>query len=328
MEEKFRYKYGFLLGKFMPPHEGHLYLVREAKKQVEHLTVLVCTLSREPIPGELRYEWMKMLAPYANVIHVTEDVPSYPHEHPDFDAIWTDLLRRYIHPETEVVFSAEPYGNDIATWLSIDHIRLDRVYGTSGTNIRTAPFANWKYIPAPVRPYYARRIVLTGPESTGKTWMARKLAEHFNTAWVAEYGREHFELKNGRLTIDDISQIAEIQLKREDEAARQANRILFCDTDLIVTQVWSEIYFGRCPQWIVDVNHERKYDLFLLMDIDIPWEDDGTREFPHLRELHFQRLKDELAVRRLNYVIISGQGEHRLRNAIEAVEGRFGTDLQ
>jgi HTH-type transcriptional regulator, transcriptional repressor of NAD biosynthesis genes len=92
----------------------------------------------------------------------------------------------------------------------------------------------------------------------------------------------------------------------EDGSARSSNKILFCDTDLIVTQVWSEIYFNECPDWIVKENQSRRYDLFLLMDIDVPWVDDGTREFPHLREKHFGRLKLELEQRELPFKIISG----------------------
>lgn len=315
-----RYWHGFLLGKFMPVHEGHLHLIRTAQQYVDHLTVLVCTVKREPIPGHLRYEWMRRSLPGVNVIHVTDEVPSYPHEHADFWNIWTKLLRHYIHPGTGVVFSSEDYGDEIAERLGIDHIRIDRERITSGTMIRNDAFGNWEHVPDAVKPYYVKRVVLTGPESTGKTTLARRLAEHFNTTWVPEYGREHFVNVNGRLSLNDISHIAAMQLQREDEAAMRADKLLFCDTDLIVTQVWSEIYFNECPGWIMDVNHSRKYDLHLLMDIDIPWEDDGTREFPHLREQHFDRLKYELDKRHLPYRIISGTFEERMRSAVDAVE--------
>lgn len=323
MEQKKRYKKGFVLGKFLPPHAGHLHLVRSAMAQTEQLTVLVCTIRKEPIPGHLRYQWMCALFPDARVIHVTDEVPSYPHEHPDFEQIWTDLLRREIQPGTEVFFSSEDYGDDVARWLSIDHVLVDKermTFPVSGTGIRDDAFKHWEFIPELVRPYFVKRIVLTGPESTGKTTMAEKLALHFDTSWVREYGRDYFVQNDGISDISDLSRIAEGQVRLEEEALAHANKLLFCDTDLIVTQVWSEIYFNQCPQEVIDLSHTRRYDLHLLMDIDIPWEYDGTREFPKLREWHFKRLKEELDRRKLPYMVISGNYEERLKACIQAVQ--------
>ncbi|MFY9309133.1 MAG: AAA family ATPase [Bacteroidia bacterium] len=322
MEQKKRYKKGFILGKFLPPHLGHLHLVRSAMEHVEELTILVCTIKKEPIPGILRFQWMQELIKNARIVHVTDEVPSYPHEHPDFWTIWTTLLKKYIDPGTEIFFSSEDYGFEVAGRLGIKHILVDKERSSvpvSATAIRNNPYKNWDFIPPPVRPYYTRRIVLTGPESTGKTTLARQLAQHFNTTWVEEFGRNYYVEKGGKLLIDDIINIAEGQLNSEEQAIKQSNKLLFCDTDLIVTQIWSEIYFNSCPEKVIQLNTSRKYDLFLLMNIDIPWEDDGTREFPHLREWHFKRIKDELESRGLNYTLISGEGHQRLQNAIEAV---------
>src|SRR6185436_473222 len=98
---------------------------------------------------------------------------------------------------------------------------------------------------------------------------------------------------------DDIEVIAATQVRMEDEAARHSNKLLFCDTDLIVTQIWSEIYFKECPESVLNLNRDRHYDLWLLLDIDVPWVDDGTREFPQLREKHLARLEAELDLRKL-----------------------------
>jgi NadR type nicotinamide-nucleotide adenylyltransferase len=291
-------------------------------EHVEELTILVCTIKKEPIPGILRFQWMQELIKNARIVHVTDEVPSYPHEHPDFWTIWTTLLKKYIDPGTEIFFSSEDYGFEVAGRLGIKHILVDKERSSvpvSATAIRNNPYKNWDFIPPPVRPYYTRRIVLTGPESTGKTTLARQLAQHFNTTWVEEFGRNYYVEKGGKLLIDDIINIAEGQLNSEEQAIKQSNKLLFCDTDLIVTQIWSEIYFNSCPEKVIQLNTSRKYDLFLLMNIDIPWEDDGTREFPHLREWHFKRIKDELESRGLNYTLISGEGHQRLQNAIEAV---------
>jgi HTH-type transcriptional repressor of NAD biosynthesis genes len=322
MDKKHKHKHGFTLGKFMPPHTGHGLLIAEAARHVDEFTILVCSVMREPIPGLIRYEWMKKLYPHHNVVHVTDEVPSYPHEHPDFWTIWKKLFKKYLPVETTVFFSGEEYGGDVARHLGIEHIMIDRTKdadGASATAIRTDPLSNWKLIPGIVRPYFVKRVVLTGPESVGKTTMARQLAEHFQTNWVEEYGREHFGKVQGKLTLDDIEVIAKTQADNEDEAAKKSNKILFCDTDLMVTQVWSEIYFGDCPDSVLALNRSRYYSLWLLLDIDIPWVDDGTREFRHLREKHFARLKAELDQRKLPYKIISGDFEKRMAAAVEEV---------
>lgn len=316
------YKRGFVLGKFLPPHEGHLHLIKSAMEQVEELTILVCTIQKEPIPGTLRYQWVQELVKGAIIVHVTDEVPSYPHEHPDFWEIWTLLLKKNIHPETEIFFSSEEYGDEVAQRLNIKHILIDKerkAVPVSATAIRKAPFANWEFIPPVVRPYFVKRIVLTGPESTGKTTMAKLLADYFNTTNAEEYGREYFVTKKGKLVFDDILEIAEGQISLEDKAITSANKYLFCDTDLIVTKIWSEIYFNSYPEKLEEHIKTRKYDLFLLMDIDIPWVDDGTREFPHLRNWHFNRLKTELELRGLNYIVISGDYNERLQKSINAI---------
>jgi HTH-type transcriptional repressor of NAD biosynthesis genes len=323
LEQKKQYKKGFVLGKFLPPHKGHQFLIQSALKYVEELTILVCTIQKEPIAGELRYAWMKELYPHLNVKHITDEVPSYPHEHLDFWNIWTTLLKRNVDNDTEVFFSSEEYGFEVAHKLNIKHIMIDKerqMIPVSATAIRTNPFANWNFIPENVKPYFCKKIVLTGPESTGKTSLAQLLAQHYQTSWVEEYGRDYFVNKNGNLELSDITEIAKGQIKLEQEAAKKANKLLFCDTDLIVTQIWSEIYFQKCPPELLALNLNRNYDLYLLMDIDIPWEDDGTREFPNLRQWHFDRIKNELDNRQLNYVVISGDYESRLLKAKNSID--------
>lgn len=311
-----------VLGKFLPPHEGHVHLINSAAKQADRVTVLVCTLEKEPIPGLLRYEWMRELFPHLNVVHVTDDVPSYPHEHPDFWEIWTKLIQHYA-PGIDAVFSSEDYGFEIGRRLSIEHVLVDKervTFPVSGTQVRAQPLKYWDFIPEVVRPYYAKRVAILGPESTGKSTLTVQLAEHFDTAYVLEYGREYTDQIDMRhFSLSDIEKIGRGQAEREDLAARKANRILICDTELITTQIWSEIYFSECPSWVVEESHRRSYDLYLLLDIDIPWEDDGTREFPHLRQIHFDRIKRELEDRGLAYHVVSGHGPERTNRAAQLI---------
>lgn len=322
-----------LLGKFLPPHDGHLHLIREAARQVDALTVLVCTLDGDPIPGALRAAWVRECAPPGvRVVHVAEPLPQTPEEHPDFWPIWVDVVRRHAGP-VDVVFTSEDYGDPFARHLGCQHVCVDRARRTvpvSGTAVRHDPWAAWERIPPPVRAYYARRVALVGPESTGKTTLAAALAAHFGTTWVAEYGREHTAGMDTRpgtpdLTPDDIRAIAREQPRREDAAARAANRLLFCDTDVLVTATWGELYFGTCPPEVRAAAREAaragRYALTLLLDTDVAWTDDGTRAHAHARRWHFERLRALLEEDGRPYVVVSGTGPARLAAAAAAVEG-------
>ncbi|MBV6440397.1 MAG: ATPase [Haliscomenobacteraceae bacterium CHB4] len=172
-----------------------------------------------------------------------------------------------------------------------------------------------------------QRIALVGPESCGKSYLAEFLAGHFNTVFVEEYGRTYCEKYGMNLTELDFAHIAGGQLYREDVMAKQANGILFCDTELIVTQIWSEIFFnGVCQPWIIWASRLRHYDMYLLLAPDIPWKDDGLRAFGRQREWMFNRLQAELEDRHLKYEIIRGGYEERTRRAIGAVEGHLNIE--
>src|SRR5699024_6196481 len=114
-----------------------------------------------------------------------------------------------------------------------------------------------------------------GPESTGKSTLARDLASHFDTRYVHEYARPLLDFKDGRFDWEDIERIARGQAAAEDALATRANRVLFCDTDPLSTTIWSDVFFGKCPQWVAKEAEKRRYDLYLLLDIDVDWVDDG-----------------------------------------------------
>jgi len=174
------------------------------------------------------------------------------------------------------------------------------------------------------------RVALVGPESSGKTTLARLLAGHYGGGWVEEYVREYMERRDvGRgharpFAEDDIEAIGRGQAAAEDRAANDAGALLFCDTELLTTEIWGEIYFGAAPEWVRRESLRRRYSLYLLLAPDIPWHDDGTREFPHLRADHFARLRAELDARALPYVVVGGDHRARLQAAIAAVDWVVG----
>ncbi|MEM9252006.1 MAG: AAA family ATPase [Planctomycetota bacterium] len=316
---------GLILGKFMPPHAGHLYLAEFAMNFVDRLIVLVCTLDREPIPGELRYRWMRECLPDATVVHVTDDVPQTPDEHPDFWPIWADLVRRHSPFTPGFVFASEDYGTPLADVLDARYIPVDpaRVsLRASGTAVRSEPFAMWGVLPPPVRAHFARRVSVFGPESTGKSTLSELLARHFDTVHVPEWARPFLDLKGGRCDREDIPLIARGQCASEDALARRCNRILICDTDPLLTTIWSDVLFGECPDAVTQCADARHYDLTLLLDVDVPWVDDDQRFLaaPDERRAFFDRCERALAGRGRRCVKIDGGWEARFGRAVEAIE--------
>jgi NadR type nicotinamide-nucleotide adenylyltransferase len=164
------------------------------------------------------------------------------------------------------------------------------------------------------------RVALIGPESTAKSTLSEKLANHFNTVWVPEYSRTYLPTINRKYNLNDILLIAQEQLKQEQELILKANKFIFADTELIISKVWCEDVFNTCPDWISQNLVKHKYDLYLLTYHDLSWEEDVVRENPHRRQFFFDWYEKELKNIHANYVVIKGEGEVRLKNCIQAIE--------
>jgi len=164
------------------------------------------------------------------------------------------------------------------------------------------------------------KVAITGPESTGKSMMAGQLADHYTTVWVPEYARLHLLKLNRPYNYDDVLEIAKKQLATEKVFDSLAKKVLFSDTDLLVTKIWCEDKFEKCHPWILDNLKKQHFDLYLLMDIDLPWEYDPMREDENRRKFLFDWYQKELEEYNCNYRIISGRDELRLKNAIREVD--------
>ncbi len=164
-----------------------------------------------------------------------------------------------------------------------------------------------------------KRVAIIGPQSTGKTWLARDLATHFDTVWVPEYARLYADEKKTPLDKTDVEAIAKGHILAEERAVPKANRYLFVDTDIIMTAVYAELYYGSCPDWIKKVSYEKRYDLYFLTSPDVPWIEDLQRDLPD-REAFLKILERELKERSISYTLIRGTWENRKTTAIAAVE--------
>jgi NadR type nicotinamide-nucleotide adenylyltransferase len=313
---------GFVLGKFMPPHAGHVHLCETARRLVDRLTILVCWLPDDPIPGPLRLQWMKALFPDCRVIGHDAVVPQGPEENPDFWPIWRGIVKA-AHPEPiDMVFAGQDYGLRLAAEVgaSFTPVAPRPFPDLSGTAVRADPWAHWENLPPIVRPYYARTFCLHGPESTGKSTLSVPLAAHFDTLWVPEYGRVHCETFGYDLDAAGLVTIARTQSAMTRAALPWCNGRLIVDTDALTTAAWSLMILGSVPDGVFD--NFSKADLYLLTDIDIPWEDDGGRYYPDPADrrrfmVACERVLEEAGAR---WVKLSGPNEARLATAIAAVE--------
>jgi len=166
-----------------------------------------------------------------------------------------------------------------------------------------------------------KRILILGPESTGKSTLAEDLANHFGEPWVPEFAREFLEQIDRPYQFEDLVEIGKGQLALEDGLAEKAKKSLFCDTDLRVIHIWSEHRFGKTDQWVLDEIERRRYDLILLTDTDLPWTPDPLREYPELgmRQYFFKKYLQLAQESGFPFLIVSGDQQTRLLMAINEI---------
>ena len=165
-----------------------------------------------------------------------------------------------------------------------------------------------------------RKVAIVGPECTGKSTLAEALAAHYETVWVPEYARGYLDNLVRPYHEEDLLSISKGQVRLERSWLPSANRVLFCDTDLLVLKVWSDIKFGHTDPEILGEMKLASYDLHLLTYIDVPWVDDPLREHPDKRELLFDIYQKELKAAGVPFVEIRGDAQARLMSAVAAVD--------
>lgn len=186
-----------------------------------------------------------------------------------------------------------------------------------------------------------KKIVVIGPESTGKSTLCKNLAAHYNSLWVPEYAREYLEKNGTKYHYENLLDIAKGQIELEEKVAGIKNQVtgskqvaeadspltihhspLFIDTDMYVMKVWCEFVFNKCHNWILNRIAERKYDLYLLCDIDLPWVEDALREYPdkNTREKLYHFYKDIMINQSTPWCNISGNYQERFEKAVNFIE--------
>jgi NadR type nicotinamide-nucleotide adenylyltransferase len=171
-----------------------------------------------------------------------------------------------------------------------------------------------------------KKIVVLGPESTGKSTLCAELAKHYNTSWCPEYARQFLNENGTKYSYEDLLTIAKGQLTEEDANVENASDLLIIDTDMYVMKVWCEYVFNNCHPFILEQINSRKYDVYLLCDIDLPWTADEMREYPNeepRREL-FTIYKELLINQNTPWGIVRGTGDARTQNAVALIKELTG----
>ena len=342
-----RHKRGLVVGKFCPLHLGHELLIRRAAQACEEL--LVVSYTKPEFPGlepARREGWLRAQFPQAHVVVLDDGrladlcaargVPARTlprnddagDEHRYFMGwlCWTVL-----DLPVDAVFSSEDYGPGFAQLLqqhyamgAVAHVSVDQARNTvpvSGTAVRSDPHAHSAFLSPVVRASFVARVCVLGGESSGKTTLAGALAAHFDTAWVAEYGRELWESQDGILAYEDLLKIGREQLRREAAAAGQAGSWLLCDTSPLTTYFYCVEMFGKAEAQLLELAGHG-YDLVVLCAPDFPFIQDGTRRDDGFRVRQHAWYRAELARRGIAHVDVTGSVGDRVSQVARALAAR------
>lgn len=339
-------KTGVIIGKFLPLHLGHINFINRSSTKTDKLIVVVCHSNRDKqlcedykipeITAGDRLRWLHTI--YQDLGHIEirsldeSAIPAYPEGWTEF----AGLLKTIVPEKIDYIFSGErEYDRFFKELLpEAEHIMIDpdrKEHNISGTEIRKNPYKNWEYLPSVVRPFFCKKVVLIGTESCGKTTLTKFLAKAFNTSWAEEYGRNYVYEECGgsedNLKYEDYIKIAMHQKKLEDEAVRHSNKIVFIDTEALVTQFYCKLYEGREDPAIDEIIRRQNYDLWLYLENDVRWVGDGLRKNGSEEERLTGKavLSDLLKKHNITDKIkfISGNYEERLDKAIKTIREEF-----
>ncbi|MFT3936778.1 MAG: AAA family ATPase [Chitinophagaceae bacterium] len=323
-------KKALLLGKFMPLHLGHIALIDFGLANADIVDIAVCVHKNEPIDGQLRYNWVNDY--YKNNqqvnVHLVEynedELSSSSETSVDASIKWTDYLKQ-MFPATNVFISSEPYGKLVATHWGIDHLLFDEQrtrVPIAASDILKQPFVHWQYLPDIVKSYFVKKICIVGAESTGKSTLTERLAKHYQTAFVPEVARDIVDTTQS-CTLQDLHTIAAAHAKAIIDTLPLVNKLLFVDTDITITKSYARFLFDAALQtedWIEEAN---RFDLYLFLETDSPFVQDGTRLEEEDREKLNTSHKKEFAGQGIAYHILTGDWEQRFLNAVKMIDKTF-----
>jgi HTH-type transcriptional repressor of NAD biosynthesis genes len=319
---------GLTLGKFAPLHKGHQYMIETAIAETSHLIVVVYDAPEvTPIPLGVRASWIRTLYPGVEVIE-GKNAPSAMGNTPEIEKIQEDyILGLLCGRKISHFYSSEFYGKHMSRALGAINRTIDinrNKIPISGTAIRENPYLNKEYLPQVVYRDLLTNIVFLGAPSTGKTTMAEALSKKYNTQWMPEFGREYWEKNqiNRRLNLQQLVEVAEGHLEREEEHLSIANKYLFTDTNAITTYMFSLYFHGKAEEKLIKLAQlaEKRYDLVFVCDTDIPYEDTWDRSGDMNRKAFQTAIVQDLVVRKIRFEVLKGDLSERIGNVAAALD--------
>ena len=311
---------GLVLGKFAPLHKGHQWLIETALAENDRVVVMVYDAPDvTSVPLTVRARWIQALYPSVQIVEAWDgpmevgDTPAIRQMHENY------LVRVLADEEITNFYSSEFYGEHASRALGAKDRRIDpdrRRFPVSGTVIRDDPYANRAYLDPVVYRDLVTKVVFLGAPSTGKTTLARELAQEHSTVWMSEYGREYWDALqvNRRLTLEQLVAIAEGHREREDRLVLDANKTLFVDTDATTTFMFSLYYHGAAHPRLAELAAQtlHRYDLFFLCGTDIPYDDTPDRSGATNRRVFHAQIRADLFDRRIPFITLTGTLRQRM----------------
>lgn len=311
---------GLVLGKFAPLHKGHQLLIETALRENTHVIAMIYDSPEVTnIPLPIRSRWRKQLYPSIQVIEAwngpaeTGDTPEIKRKHEKY------ILEMLNGTVVTNFYSSEFYGHHVSQTLGACDRRIDPCrhhIPVSGTSIRNNPYAQRNYLEPIVYRDLITKVVFLGAPSTGKTTLAKALANTYDTVWMSEYGREYWDAhqQNRRLTLEQLVEIAEEHRIREDTQILDANKFFFIDTDATTTFMFSVYYHGEAHSRLIELAAEtiHRYDLFFLCGTDIPYDDTWDRSGEMNRQLFQEQIEADLLQRNIPIISLTGSLSERM----------------
>lgn len=311
--------HGLALGKFAPFHKGHQSVIETALNEMDEVSVIIYDAPETTsIPLNIRSSWIRKLYPQVRVMEAWDGPTETGNTH--------EIKRKhekYIIEDLKIsgithFYSSEFYGDHMSKALGAINRLVDpprNIIPASGTKIRENPFLYREYISPIVYQDLITNVVFLGAPSTGKTTIARKLADEYKTVWMPEYGREYWKQNqvNRKLSLEQLMEIAEGHLDRENERIYCANQYLFTDTNAITTYMFSLYYHQTAHTRLIELANlaQTRYDLFFLCDVDISYEDTWDRSGDVNRKIFQKQIIGDLLVRKIPFIFLTGDLETR-----------------
>ena len=320
----------FICGKFLPFHKGHEAMIRFALSKCDFLTVLICCSEKETTPENVRKNWIEKNFEHCKNIEVKtfnyseSELPNTSVSSQKNSKVWAEKFKM-LFPDYDIVISSEKYGDYVAEFMGIKHIVFDiprQLFPISATAVRNDLFTNWDFLPDSVKPDFAIKIVILGTESTGKTTLTEKLAEHYKCTSVKEAGRDIVANSNS-FSFDDLILISSEHAKRIDEATTGKSPLVIIDTDIHITKSYSNFAFNRELEVSDKIYNSNKADLYLYLNNDVEYVQDGTRLSETDRNLLDLSHRGILKQHNIDFVEIKGNWEQRFEKAVEQIDKKI-----